>query len=82
MLSVWDLVLDRADGPSSLAAALSMAAKLLEGHINAAATNGVRWGTRSVLVATLSHFLELETELEVLVSGCNVDLTKDQVDAL
>jgi hypothetical protein len=35
-----------------------------------------------VLVAALSHFLELETELELLRSGCNADLTDDQADAL
>jgi hypothetical protein len=35
-----------------------------------------------VLVATLSHFPEFETELELLQSGRNADLTEDQVDAL
>jgi hypothetical protein len=35
-----------------------------------------------VLVATLSHFLELKSEMEFLGSRCNADLTKDQVDAL
>jgi hypothetical protein len=34
-----------------------------------------------VLVAALSHFLELDSELELLGSGCNADLMKDQVDA-
>jgi hypothetical protein len=33
------------------------------------------------LVATLSHFLELGTELELLGSRRNADLTEDQVDA-
>jgi hypothetical protein len=44
--------------------------------------NGVCRGTRSALVAALSHFLELEAELELLGSGCNADLTYDQADAL
>jgi hypothetical protein len=38
--------------------------------------NGVSWGTRSALVATLSHFLELDDELELLgsgISGCLLD---------
>jgi hypothetical protein len=35
-----------------------------------------------MLVATLSHFLELKYELELLWSELNVDLTNDQVDAL
>jgi hypothetical protein len=34
------------------------------------------------MVATLSHFLELDSELEILRSGCNADITEDQVDAL
>jgi hypothetical protein len=56
--STWirDFMLDGADGPSSLVASLSMVVELLEGHIDAAATNGVRWGTQSALVATLLHF--------------------------
>jgi hypothetical protein len=44
--------------------------------------NRVCWGTQSVLVAAVSHFLELEAELELLGSGRNVDLKEDQVDAL
>jgi hypothetical protein len=37
--------------------------------------------TLSVLVATLSHFLELGPELESLGYGRNVDLMEDQADA-
>jgi hypothetical protein len=74
--------LDNADEPSSLAASLSMAVELLEGWVDFAAANGVRWGTRSALVAALSHFLKLDTELELLESGCNADLTENKVDAL
>jgi hypothetical protein len=55
---------------------------LLEGRINAMAAKGVHWGTQSTLVATLSHFSELKSELELLGSGRNADLTKDQADAL
>jgi hypothetical protein len=35
-----------------------------------------------VLVAALSHFLELKSELELIGSGQNTDLTDDQADAL
>jgi hypothetical protein len=81
---VRDLVLDRADRLSSLAASLSMVVDLLEGRVDAAAANGVCCGTRATLVAVLSHFLELELEpeLELLESGCNMDQMEDQVDAL
>jgi hypothetical protein len=74
---VQELVLDNADGPSSLVASLALAVELLEGRVDAMATNGVRWGTQSALVAALSHF----PELELLRSRRNGDLTKDQVDA-
>jgi hypothetical protein len=79
---VLDMVLDRVDGMSSLVQSLSSAVGLIDDHIDTVATNGVYWGTRSVLVATLSQFPELGAELELLGSGHNVDLTKDQVDAL
>jgi hypothetical protein len=46
--------------PSSLAASLAMVAEEVENWINTMAANGVRWGTRSALVAILSHFLKLE----------------------
>jgi hypothetical protein len=75
-------VLGRADGPSSHAASLSTVVELLEGQVDAVVTNGVRWGTRSVLVAALSHFLELDAKLELLRSGHNAALMEDQVDAL
>jgi hypothetical protein len=75
---VWDFVLDRADGPSSLAASLSPTAELLEGHIDTMTTNRVHWGTRFALVAALLHFPELEAELELLRSVRNVDLMEDQ----
>jgi hypothetical protein len=59
-----------------------MAVELLEGQVVAAVSNGVGWGTRSALVTALSHFLELEVELELLGSGRNTVLPEDQVDAL
>jgi hypothetical protein len=55
--------------------------ELLEDCIDAAAANRVYWGTRSVLADTLSHFPQLGTELELLRSGHNADLTEDQVEA-
>jgi hypothetical protein len=61
---------------------LSSALELLEARIDFKTTNKVRWGTWSILVATLSHLLELGVELELLGSGCSANLTKDQVDAL
>jgi hypothetical protein len=75
-------VLDNADGPSSLAASLSRAVEQLEGRVDVMATNRVHWGTRSALVTALSYFPELDAELELLRSGCNADVTEDQVDAL
>jgi hypothetical protein len=45
-------------------------------------TNGVPWGTQSALVAALSHFLELKSELKLIGFGRNGDLTDDEVDAL
>jgi hypothetical protein len=82
MARVWDLVLERANGLSSLATSLSSMVELLEDCIAVAIANGVRLGTRSALAAALSHFLELGTKLELPESGRNVDLTEDQVDAL
>jgi hypothetical protein len=79
---VRDLVLGDVGIPSSLAMSLSMVAEEVEGRINTAATNGVRWGTQSALFAALSHFPELKSELELLGSGRNADLSDDEVDAL
>jgi hypothetical protein len=60
----------------------SVVAESLKDRIDTAATNGVYWGTRSTLVVILSDFLELESELELLGSWWNADLTDDQADAL
>jgi hypothetical protein len=46
------------------------------------AANRVRWESRSTLVATVSHFLELDADLEVLGSDHFTGLTEDEVDAL
>jgi hypothetical protein len=46
-----------------------MVAEEVEKQINATTTNGVWWGSQSLLVAALSHFPELEPELEILGSG-------------
>jgi hypothetical protein len=83
-LATWfkDFVLDQAEGPSSLAASLSTAVELLEGWVNATAVNGVCWGTRSALVTALSHFPELEAELELHRSVCNAAMLEDLVDVL
>jgi hypothetical protein len=39
-------------------------------------------GGGSALITSLSHFLELKTELELLGSGCNAGLIEDQADTL
>jgi hypothetical protein len=75
-------VLDDVDRSSSLVASLSVVVELLEGWVDTVATNGVHWGARSVLVAALSHFPELKTELGLLGSRRNVNLTEDEADAL
>jgi uncharacterized protein with NRDE domain len=79
---VQDLILGDASGSSSLAMSLVMAAEEVEKRVNVAATNGVWWGTRSTLVAALSHFPKLEPELELLGSEQDVGLSDGQTDAL
>jgi hypothetical protein len=51
-------------------------------RISTTAANGVRWGACSVLVATVSHFPELKTNLDVLSSGHSAGLMEDEADAL
>jgi hypothetical protein len=79
---VWDMILGDASGSSSLAASLSIVAEEVEKWVNAAATNGIRWGNRSVLVAALSHFPKLEPKLELVGSGWDADLSDSQADTL
>jgi hypothetical protein len=54
---VWDMVLGSVDVLSSLTASMSVAVELLEGQIDTATTNGVRWEFRYAIVAPVSHFL-------------------------
>jgi hypothetical protein len=79
---VQDLVLGNCDRPSSLATSLSMVVQLLEDQIDTTTAIGIRWGTRSAFVAALLHFLKLKTEVELLGSWRNLDLTEDQADTL
>jgi hypothetical protein len=65
-----------------LAVALSPSPVLAEGHVNAAAINGVQWGPRLALTVVLSHFSKLESELELLGSRYNADLTNDKMETL
>jgi hypothetical protein len=75
---VWDLVLKGSDEASSLVELLSSTVDLIEGHVDATATNGSIWGGGWLaLTATLSHF----HKLELLGSGRNADLTEGQLDA-
>jgi hypothetical protein len=74
---VQDLVLDNVYGVSSLVASLSTVVELLEGRIGTVAANGVHWWTWYALVAALSHFSELKSELEMPEFRCNADLTED-----
>jgi hypothetical protein len=79
---VWDMVLGGVGRPSSLVTSMSVVVDLLGGRIDAVAANWVRWGSCSALVAAMSHFTELDFDLEVLGSGCTAGLTDDEVDAL
>jgi hypothetical protein len=74
---VPDLMLEGLGEMSSLAASLYSAVELIEDRLHAVTANGVHWGIQSVLVAALSHFPKLETELELLGSRHNADLMED-----
>jgi hypothetical protein len=75
-------VLGSTGGPSSLATSISTAAEFLEYQIDVAATKKLHWGSHFVLVAAVSHFPKLDTNLEVLGSGCSAGLVEGKVDAL
>jgi hypothetical protein len=77
-----ELVAGGAGRPSSRAMSKSAAVELLEDRIDAAAANKVCWASCSTLVAAVSHFTELDADLEVLRSECSVGLTEDEVGAL
>jgi hypothetical protein len=72
-----DMVMDNVGEPSSLAASLSTMVELLRDRIDTEVTSGVNCETQSALVAALSHLPELNSELELLVPGRNVDLMDD-----
>jgi hypothetical protein len=74
-------VLKRSNEASSLAVSLPSVANLIKGRIDVVAANRVHWGARLALTAALSHFPELEPELELHVSRYNADLTEGRVDA-
>jgi hypothetical protein len=75
-------VLGDVDRSSSLMTSMSTVAKQFEGRIGVTIANRVHSGSRSALVATVSHFPELDADLEVLRSRHNVGLTEGEVDAL
>jgi hypothetical protein len=81
-MRVRDLVLGDIGGSSLMVASMSALTEKLEGQIDAVIANGVHWGSCSVLVAAVSHFPELDADLEVLGSERNVGLTKDEVNVL
>jgi hypothetical protein len=72
-------VLERSNEAPSLAVALSSTTDLIVGRADAAVANGVHWGARLVVTTVLPHFPELQLELELLGSGYNADLTKDEM---
>jgi hypothetical protein len=79
---IWDLVLERTDEIPSLVVALSSTMKQIEGRIDAAATNRVHWWAWLALTTVLSHFPKLELTLELVGSGYNADLIKDEMEDL
>jgi hypothetical protein len=66
---------------SSLAMSLSSPIDLIEGCVDATATNRVHWGAPLALAAALSHIPGLDLKLELLGSRYNVDLMEGQLDA-
>jgi hypothetical protein len=56
--------------------------ELTEGRVDAAAVNRVQWGNWLVLTIVLSYFTKLELELDLLGSGYNADLTRDEMEVL
>jgi hypothetical protein len=65
-----------------VALSLSSSSRLTETQVNAMAINGVQWGACLALTVVLSHFPELEVELDLLGSGYNADLTSDEMEVL
>jgi hypothetical protein len=79
---VRDLVLDDVGGSSLMATSMSAVTEQLEGWIDAATTNRVCWGSHSALVVMVLLFPELDADLEVLGSGHNAGLAKDEINPL
>jgi hypothetical protein len=79
---VRGLVLDDADGPSSFFTSVYTTIERLKSRIDIAVASRVRWGSRSALAITVSHFPKLDINLEVLGSRRSARLTQDEVDAL
>jgi hypothetical protein len=72
-------VLGRSTETPSRAVALSPSAEQIEGCVNVVAISRVHRGARLALIAVLSQFPELESELELLGFRNNADLTKDEM---
>jgi hypothetical protein len=72
-------VLGVADEVPPLAVALfpSLSPKLTEAQVDAAAINGFQLGSQLALTAALSHFPELQVELDLLGTSYNADLMSD-----
>jgi hypothetical protein len=79
---VQGLVLDDADGPSSLSTSMYTTIERLKSRIDIAVASRVRWGSRSALAIAVSHIPKLDINLEVLGSRRSARLTQDEVDAL
>jgi hypothetical protein len=75
-------LLEWSDEKPPLAVVLYLSTELIEGRVNAVAINRVQWGARLALTAVLSHFTKLESELELLWSGYNIDLTDGEMEIL
>jgi hypothetical protein len=58
--------------------ALSLTTDMIQGHVDAATANRVHCGARLALTVVLSHFPKLE--LELLGSGYNANLMKDDME--
>jgi hypothetical protein len=78
------LVLREPDGVTPLEVALPPSS--LSGpskmQVSAAARNGVQRGFQLALTTVLSHFPELEVELDLLESSNNADLSCDEMETL
>ena len=79
---VRDLVLGASHGFSSLPAVLDSVVDVVEDRLDAMASSGVHWGTRSLLVVALSHFLELEAELGLVGSGWSAETSEAELERL